>query len=205
MKAIFALLLLVPLVAYAAELPQFNLYFLKKLLAFMKRQVDKIVAEVEKIKKEVEDEMKKLDPVIIKDLGDIVNNIVGLADAGMQIASGVLALCKEIPDIPDAVFDFIKAGFAIFQDISHIILDVIDIVQRIIKDQGHNKMLDAIQTKLERAATSFKNAENQLQAQLDKAHKKLEQPGKPSVDFDKPIKEANEEQLVKAEQEYNKF
>jgi len=179
MKAIFVFLFFVPSVAYAAALPpkplelgifDWPLAILNKLLADFKHMVDAIVAQVNKIKQEVEKDIKKLDPAIIKDLENIVDSIVGLSNAGMEIASGVLALCQKIPHVPEAVFDFIKAGFAIFQDVSHIILDVIDILQHINKEQGATSQTIEMQKKLEQTAASFNNAMNQLKAQLDKHH-----------------------------------
>jgi len=168
MKAVLVLLLFVPLVAHGGLLPQLDI--LNKLLDGIKHEVDIITAEVEKTIQEIVKDIKHLDPAVIKDLENIVDNIVGLSNAGIDIASGVLALCQPIPAIPTAVFDFIRAGFAIFQDVSHIIGDVIDILQRINKEQGDNKQIDQMLAKMGQSAATFKNLEDQMQALMNKPH-----------------------------------
>lgn len=191
MKAILIFLFAAPLATPApAELPLGgpveNLLWsiLNKLLDFVKNSVAEITKQVEKLIQAIANMGSKLDPAIIKDLEVIVNSIVGLAQAGVEIANGVLMLCQKFPNIPGAVLAFIQAGLSIFQNVMHLIKACVDIIKQLIDKYGDNKQLDDLLTKLGGLGSSVNNTINQLQAILDKGQDKLAQyVGSQSADF----------------------
>lgn len=177
MKAIFALFLFAPLLALAADLPPrdsqlkhwspFSIF--NKLLADLKNQVDKVEAKVDQLKQSIlqVNDTSKIDPAIIKDLEDIANLIIGLANAGIEIANGILAIIGG--SIPSGIMQIIQAGVAIFGDIVHIIEAVIDMIQHLLSHGASGEL----QKQLQQMATSLKNSENQLQQQIDKLQSHL--------------------------------